>query len=199
MYSGSRYEGAIVLEPVQDVISQHVSISELQFRFYFAKAGADETKYLTFYRATSNTVSGSIASMRGSLIGAIAIPHAYNSSPAVILNSETNAEMFNNMVSYFQSGGEVLIIYVPTTRGTHSSGYCYDYLQITDVYLRVVYDKLYDTGVINSSPIVFGSQSTMTIHTYDERYYHKVTWSFGEYSHTETVSAGTLTASYTVP
>ena len=53
---------------IQDLIQEHVSLTELQFRFYFAKAGADETKYLTFYRATSNTVSGSIASMRGDLI-----------------------------------------------------------------------------------------------------------------------------------
>ena len=184
---------------IQDLIQEHVSLTELQFRFYFAKAGADETKYLTFYRATSNTVSGSIASMRGDLIGAIAIPHAYNSSPAVILSSESNAEVFNNMVDYFQSGGEVLIIYVPTTRGTHSGGYCYDYLQITDVYLRVIYEPLYDTGSINSTPIIFGNTSTMTIQTYDQRYYHKVKWSFGSYSHTVTISAGTLTASYTVP
>lgn len=137
--------------------------------------------------------------MRGALIGSVAVPHAYNATKTVVLNYETNEDVFSKMVSYFQSGGETLIIYVPTTRGTHSGGYCYDYLQITDVWMNIDHYLLHDFGSLNRSPILIGSESIMTIHAYDERYYHKVRWYFGGNSHTETVPAGTLTASFTVP
>ena len=69
--------------------------------------------------------------MRGASIGAVSVSKAYDRTVTLTFNEETNPEVFSGMSSHFLSGNRVLIIYVPSTRGTHSGGYCYDYLTIT--------------------------------------------------------------------
>lgn len=100
-------------------------------RVTFAQAGGDSTKYLTFYKAAKDEISGSIANMRGTSIGAISVAEAYNSTKTLTFNASTNSTIFQTLKSYFSAGNQTLIIYVPTTRGTYSGGYCYDYLSIT--------------------------------------------------------------------
>lgn len=108
-------------------------------RVTFGRAGGDSTKNLTFYKATKNDISGSISSMRGTSIGAISIGTAYDSTKTLTFSASSNSAIFQTLKSYFSSGNQTLIIYVPTTRGTYSGGYCYDYLTITAMTLTFTF------------------------------------------------------------
>ena len=68
VYSGTRYEGAINLAGLSGLDFSNIAVSQIQMRVTFGPAGGDSTKYLTFYKATKNSISGSIASMRGDSI-----------------------------------------------------------------------------------------------------------------------------------
>ena len=97
------------------------------------------------------------------------------------------------------AGNRVLIIYVPTTRGTYAGGYCYDYLGITAAAINITYDYLQSDGALQSTSVAAGTAAKLNITAYNEAYSHKVTWKFGSYSNTQTIAAGTASASYTIP
>ena len=80
----------------------------------FLRAGGSSTKNLTFYKATSNTISGAI---RGASIGAISVGDAYGRTVTLTFNAGTNSGLFNTIRSYLSEGNRVLCIYVPRTRG----------------------------------------------------------------------------------
>ena len=61
VYSGTRYEGAISFSELANLQTGNIDITQIQLRVQFNEAGGSSTKYLTFYKATSNTISGSIA------------------------------------------------------------------------------------------------------------------------------------------
>ena len=63
--------------------------------------------------------------MRGDSIGYLTVSNAYNRTVTLTFNASTNAGFFNTFRDYFAAGNRVLIIYVPSTRGTYSGGYCY--------------------------------------------------------------------------
>ena len=114
-------------------------------RVTFGPAGGDSTKYLTFYKATKNSISGSIASMRGDSIGSLTVAQAYNRTVTLTFSASTNASLFNTFRDYFASGNRVLLIYVPRTRGTYSGGFCYDYLSVTALTLTLTFEYLQST------------------------------------------------------
>ena len=199
VYSGTRYEGAISFSDLANLATDNIDITQIQLRVQFNEAGGSSTKYLTFYKATSNTISGSIASMRGASIGALSISNAYNRTETITFDSSHNAAIFNTLKSYFTAGNRVLIIYVPTTRGTYAGGYCYDYLGITAAAISITYDYLQSDGSLQSTSVAAGTAAKLNITAYNAAYSHKVTWRFGSYSNTQTVAAGTTSASYTIP
>ena len=84
--------------------------------------------------------------MRGSSIGAISVSNAYDRTVTLTFNEDTNAAVFSNLRDHFVAGGRVLIIYVPSTRGTHSGGYCYDYLSVTSAAINITYEYLQSDG-----------------------------------------------------
>ena len=90
VYSGTRYEGAINLAGLSGLDFSNIAVSQIQMRVTFGPAGGDSTKYLTFYKATKNSISGSIASMRGDSIGSLTVAQAYNLSLIHISTSATN-------------------------------------------------------------------------------------------------------------
>ena len=61
----TRYEGAINLAGLSGLDFANIAVSQIQMRVTFGPAGGDSTKYLTFYKATKNSISGSIASTPG--------------------------------------------------------------------------------------------------------------------------------------
>ena len=130
VYSTTRYEGAINLSGLASLDFSNIAVSQIQMRVTFGPAGGDSTKYLTFYKATKNSISGSIASMRGDSIGSLTVAQAYNRTVTLTFSASTNASLFNTFRDYFASGNRVLLIYVPRTRGTYSGGFCYDYLSV---------------------------------------------------------------------
>ena len=120
VYSGTRYEGAINLAGLSGLDFSNIAVSQIQMRVTFGPAGGDSTKYLTFYKATKNSISGSIASMRGDSIGSLTVAQAYNRTVTLTFSASSNAGLFNTFRDYFASGNRVLLIYVPRTRGTYS-------------------------------------------------------------------------------
>lgn len=137
--------------------------------------------------------------MRGDSIGKLYVEDAYNRSMTLTFNASTNAGLFSAFKSYFMSGNRILIIYVPSTRGTYSGGYCYDYLAITALTMTFTFDYLQSDGSLASTSVAAGSAATMNITAYNTAYSHKLTWKFGSHTATQTVAAGTATASYTIP
>jgi hypothetical protein len=131
---------------LEDLPIGNIGITQIQLRVTFGPAGASSSEYLTFYKATSNTISGSTSSMRGASIGAVSVSKAYDRTVTLTFNEETNPEVFSGLSSHFLSGNRVLIIYVSSTRGTHSGGYCYDYLTITSAALNITYEYLQSDG-----------------------------------------------------
>ena len=95
VYSGTRYEGAINLAGLSGLDFSNIAVSQIQMRVTFGPAGGDSTKYLTFYKATRNSISGSIASMRGDSIGSITVTEAYNRTVTLTFNASSNAGLFN--------------------------------------------------------------------------------------------------------
>lgn len=177
----------------------NIDISQIQLRFTFGPAGGASTKYLTMYKGASNTISGSIASMRGDSIGAISVSNAYDRTVTLTFNSSTNSSIYNALRSHILAGNRVLIIYVPSTRGTYSGGYCYDYLTITAAAINITYEYLQSEGELQSTSVAAGSAAKLNITAYNSAYSHNVIWKFGSYSKTQSVAAGTTSASYTIP
>ena len=199
VYSGTRYEGAINLTGLADLDFSNIAVSQIQMRVTFGPAGGDSTKYLTFYKATKNSISGSIASMRGDSIGSITVTEAYNRTVTLTFNASSNAGLFNTFRDYFASGNRVLILYVPRTRGTYSGGYCYDYLSVTALTMTLTFEYLQSTGSMATTSVAAGSAARLNITAYNSSYTHKVTWKFGSYTATQSIAAGTAYASYTIP
>ena len=199
VYSGTRYEGAINFPGLSGLDMSNIDITQIKLNVTFGPAGGDSRKNLTFYKATKNSISGSIASMRGDSIGAVSVEYAYDRSVTLTFSAGSNAAIFSTLKAYFMAGNRVLIIYVPTTRGTYSGGYCYDYLSVVAATLTIDYQYLQSDGSLSSTSVAAGSSATLNINAYNSAYSHKVTWAFGAHTATQTVAAGTTSASYTIP
>lgn len=199
VYSSTRYEGAINFAGLTDLDFSNIAISQIQLRVTFGPAGGDSTKRLTFYKATKNGISGSIASMRGDSIGYLTVSEAYDRTTTLTFNAGTNAGIFNTLRDYFAAGNRVLILYVPSTRGTYSGGYCYDYLSVTAATLTFTFEYLQSTGSMASTSVAAGSAARLNITAYNSAYTHKVTWKFGSHSVTQNIAASSTFASYTIP
>ena len=194
VYSGTRYEGAINLAGLSGLDFSNIAVSQIQMRVTFGPAGGDSTKYLTFYKATKNSISGSIASMRGDSIGSITVTEAYNRTVTLTFNASSNAGLFNTFRDYFAAGNRVLLIYVPRTRGIYSGGYCYDYLSVTALTMTLTFEYLQSTGAMAAASVAAGSAARLNITAYNSTYTHKVTWKFGSYTATQSIVAGTAYA-----
>ena len=177
----------------------NIDISQITLKITLARAGSEGTKYLTFYKAAKDSIGGSIASMRGDSIGAVTLTHAYDTTKTITFNSSTNAGLFRILRDYFLTGKKILIIYVPTTRGKFSAGFCYDYLQITAATLTFTFEYLQSDGSVATPSVVAGSTARLDITAYNSAYSHKVTWQFGSHSTVQTIAAGTSSATYTIP
>lgn len=125
--------------------------------------------------------------------------YAYDRFVTLTFSAGSNAAIFSTLKAYFMAGSRVLIIYVPTTRGTYSGGYCYDYLSVVAATLTIDYQYLQSDGSLASTSVAAGSSATLNISAYNSAYSHKVTWTFGAHTATQTVAAGTTSASYTIP
>lgn len=199
VYSTTRYEGAIQFSGLSGFDMSNINITQIKMHVTFAKSGGASRKYLTFYKSAKTSISGSISSMRGASIGNLAVSEAYNRSVDLYFNSSTNSGLFNTFKSYFMAGNQILIIYVPSTRGTYDGGYCYDYLGITALTMTFTFDYLQSDGSLASTSVAAGSKATMNITAYNSAYSHKLTWKFGSHTSTQTVAAGVASSSFTIP
>jgi len=199
VYSTTRYEGAIRFTGLSDMDFSNVAVSQIQMKVTFAAAGGSSTKYLTMYQAEQDAISGSISAMRGSSIGAITVSDAYNRTATLTFSETTNSTLYAKLKSYFTSGRETLILYVPTTRGTYSGGYCYDYLAVTAMTLTFTFEYLKSDGALVSTNVNAGSAAQMNITAYNSAYSHRITWAFGSNAYVQSVAAGVASASYTIP
>lgn len=177
----------------------NINITQTKMRVTFAKSGGASRKNLTFYKSAKSSISGSISSMRGASIGSLSVDDAYNRTVDLYFNSSTNSGLFTTFRDYFMAGNRILIIYVPTTRGTYDGGYCYDYLGISALTMTFTFDYLQSDGALSSTIVAAGSKATMNITAYNSAYSHKLTWKFGTHTATQSVAAGTTSASYTIP
>ena len=106
VYSTTQYEGAIRFSDIANYDFSNMEISQIKMRATFARAGGSSNKYLTFYKATKNAISGSISSMRGASIGSIYVVDAYDNTQTITFNSSTNSGIYNTLKSYFSSGNQ---------------------------------------------------------------------------------------------
>jgi hypothetical protein len=198
VYGSTRYEGAMLFSGLSSMAFGNIAISEIKIKLTFGAAGGASNKYVTFYEGAKDSISGSIASMRGDSIGAVYVSTAYNSTKTITFNSSSNASMFTKFVNFFSEGGTILILYVPTTRGTYSGGFCYDYLAVEGAELTFTYEYLQSTGTPPGS-VEAGGSATLNITAFNSAYTHNVVWAFGGNSYTQNVAAGATSASCTIP
>lgn len=198
VYSSTRYEGAMLFSGLASLPYGNIAISEIKMKLTFADAGGSSSKYVTLYEGAKDSISGTISSMRGSSIGAVVVADAYSATRTIAFSGSSNAGMFTKLVNFFAGGGKILILYVPSTRGTYSGGYCYDYLSVTKAELTFTYEYLQSNGTPPGS-VAAGSAATLNITSYNSAYTHNVTWKFGGNAYTQSVAAGATSASYTIP
>lgn len=165
----------------------------------FGPAGGSSRKNLTLYKAAKSSISGSIASMRGDSIGVLSVDDAYDRSVTLTFNSSANSGIFATLKSYFAAGNRILILFVPTTRGMYSKGFCYDYLSVTAATLTFTYEYLQSDGSLAATSVAAGSAAQLNITAYNSAYSHRVVWTFGSHTVTQTIAAGTTSAAYTIP
>lgn len=106
VYSTTRYEGAIRFSDIANYDFSNMEISEIKMKAAFARAGGSSNKYLTYYKAAKNAISGSISSMRGASIGSVYVVDAYDNTQTITFNSSTNSSIFSTLKSYFASGNQ---------------------------------------------------------------------------------------------
>jgi len=106
VYSTTHYEGAIRFSDIANYDFSNMEISEIKMKATFARAGGSSNKYLTFYKAAKNAISGSISSMRGASIGSVYVVDAYDNTQTITFNSSTNSSIFSTLKSYFASGNQ---------------------------------------------------------------------------------------------
>ena len=96
VYSSTRYEGALNFADLANFSFSNIAITGIQMRVTFGPTGGSSTKYLTFYGGAKNSISGSIASMRGSALGAVSISNAYDRTVTLDFNSGSEAAIYNS-------------------------------------------------------------------------------------------------------
>ena len=199
VYSSTRYEGAINFADLADFDMSNIKITQITMKVTFMSSGGSSGKYLTLYKSAKSSISGSIASMRGDSIGSIYVSDAYNRTATLTFSESTNAELFETLRTYFVAGNRILITYVPSTRGTYSGGYCYDYLGISAVTMTFTYSYLQSEGSLSASSVEAGSSISMNITSYGTDYTHKVEMVFGSHSASSTLAAGDTSTSFAIP
>ena len=186
VYSSTRYEGALNFAGLANFSFSNIAVTGIQMRVTFGPTGGSSMKYLTLYGGAKNSISGSIASMRGSALGAVSVSNAFDRTVTLNFNSGSEAAIYDALVNFFASGNRVLILYVPKTRGTYSGGYCYDYLSVTAMTLTFTYEYLQSSGSMASTSVAAGSAAKLNITAYNSAYSHRVTWKFGDvFRHTD--------------
>ena len=198
VYTGTRYEGAIPFGGLSGMSFNNIDITQITMQMTFTSSGGAGSKYLTMYKATGNTITGSIGALRGASIGAVSVYNAYNATRTVTFNASTNAAIFNTLKAYFSGGNRILIIYVPTTRSSLGD-YCADYLTISAMTLTLTYAQTQSKGSLESASVDAGTWQKLNITAYNAEYTHKVIWRFGEYIMTQELPAGANYAQYTIP
>lgn len=199
VYSSTRYEGAIAFDELAALDLSKVNITQIAMKVTFQKAGRSGDKYLTFYASAKDSISGSIASMRGDYLGKIFVEDAYDRTADLVLDPSTEPELFEALKAYFAAGNHILITYVPTTRDTSSGGFCYDYLGITAMALTLDCQYMQSSGSLSNSSIPAGTGLVMNIEAYNDAYSHKITWAFGNRSLVQNVNAGVKSAIGIIP
>lgn len=106
VYSTTRYEGAIRFSELANYDFSNIEISQIRMKVTFGAAGGASTKYLTFYQASKDEISGSISSMRGNSIGAIEVSEAFDRTIILSFNSNSQSDIFSALKSYFSSGNQ---------------------------------------------------------------------------------------------
>ena len=204
-WSSSRV-GAMIFPTLRDIAWQEQNISEIRMVLKFAAAGGNESKTLSLYRGTSNTLSGSGTNMRGTKIGDFTSNgNAYNGTRTIYFNSNTNSDTFTNLTSYLQGGSTIntLVLYrAETISGSES--YTRNYLEVTAATIYVDYETKGSTGTVNS-PVALGQNITCTITPISvsgQTVMHTVEWILG--NHTSgvrdvTATSGTIADTYTLP
>lgn len=80
-----------------------------------------------------------------------------------------------------------------------ASNYSYYVRSTVKPQLRVTYSYVASTGKLSATSVEAGAAATMTITPYSTAFSHKLVWTFGSNTSTQTVAAGTTSASYTIP
>ena len=199
VYGSTRYEGAIRFSGLSALDFENISVSRIKLTVHFGSSGGSSTKYFRMYKGVGNAITGSISALRGALIGDPTVSGAYNATKTLTFSTSSNAAEFASMREHFVSGGQILVIYIPSTRGTYSGGYCYDYLNVTSASLEFTYEYLQSDGTVATPSVAANSAATLNITSYNSAYTHKVTWKFGSYTYDQTLAAGVTSASYTFP
>lgn len=198
VYDSTRYEGAINFGGLSELTFNNIDITQIQMQITFTASGGDSSKYFTMYKSAKSSISGTIASMRGDSIGAVLISGAYNATRTITFSATENSGIFNTLKTYFSAGNRILIIYVPTSRGSYGS-YDYDYLTANAITLTLTYNHTRSEGTLENSSVNAGTWQKLNIQAYSSEYTHKVIWTFGDYTTTQDVAAGTTYAQYTIP
>lgn len=200
VYSSTRYEGAMEFANLSQMSFANITITQIQLSLTFGPAGGDSEKYVHFWKAAKSSISGSISSMRGDDIGSVHIEdHAYDRTVKLTFDSSQNSAIYNTFKTYFAAGNKILILYIPTTRGTYSGGYCYDYLSVVAASITITYSYTQSSGTLSSTDVIAGSAAQLTITPYNPGYTHTVTWQLGSYEQQQSLGVGTTSTSFTIP
>ena len=115
VYSSTRYEGALNFAGLANFSFSNIAITGIQMRVTFGPTGGSSTKYLTLYGGAKNSISGSIASMRGSALGAVSVRRLSASSRSASSPKGVSGGISRQGASHGTTAGSI----------RHSAGRCF--------------------------------------------------------------------------
>jgi len=195
--------GAMLFSKLRDSVDwADQEITAIRLTLQFPKAGGSDEKTLYLYQGTQTELTGTGTAMLGTAIGNVPTNgSAYNSTRTIYFSPDSNAAAFANLVSWLQSGtSTTLAVYVNESATAY--GWSENALYIRAATLSVDHDVKGSRGTLDRTGILAGETVSLTIAPLesDGTVTHKVQWKMGSaQSSVTTLSASTLTASYTVP
>ena len=192
--------GGILFSTLRNVNWSEQIIEGIKFKFKFDEAGHRRAKKISLYRATRNTFGGTGANFRGAAIGSVTTSgDAYNKTLTVTASGSTLTKLIDMLQN---STINMLCIYTNESI-PGSDTYSENYLRINAAEMIITYSPKGSSGTLDKSTVEAGDTLNLTVTPLgdvdQDALTHTVEWKMGSYSATQTLEAGELETTYTVP
>lgn len=180
--SGTEFVGVIHFA---NLSLKNKAIKNMKLTVTSAKAGYGASKQKTVYVCRSNYQEASKTGVTGSDYAGSALGtfdgSFFGNTTTYIFNESTNAQLFNNLAAYFQSGdgtgNNTITLYNPNPPSS-TMGYSKNYLQWDAATLEVTYDEGLSEPSVSATSANLGTSIQITVNQLSTSAKHTLEYSF---------------------